>query len=172
MKRCLLVIPVIISLLVVLPAGCCAPQAEVTPRAPPNLYVIAASSKSVVHVGEWFSIAVTVENRSQGKAENVHIYMELSALGYALAESCNYQMAGIAPGGLKISLGDVFPGDTKTINIECKATNKAQYEPQTVTETFSYDYCGSAGRIAAYSILISFSTGAVAFAQQMSLLPS
>jgi len=166
MKRFLLVITVVISLLVILPAGCCAPQAEVTPRAPPNLYVIAASSKSVVHAGEWFNIAVTVENRGQGKAENVHIYMEPSALGYALAESCNYQMAGIAPGGLKISLGDVFPGDTKTINIECKATNKDQYEPQTVTETFSYDYCGSAGRIAAYSILISFSTGGIPFAPE------
>jgi len=136
------------------------------PPPPPNLYVIAASSKSVVHAGEWFNIAVTVENRGQGKAENVHIYMEPSALGYALAGSCNYQMAGIAPGGLKITLGDVFPGDTKVINIECKATNKAQYEPQTVTEAFSYDYYGSAGRTAAYSILISFSTGGIPFAPQ------
>ena len=164
MKRFLVVITVVISLLVILPAGCCAPQAELTPPpAAPYLIVLAASSTSVVHPGQWFDIEVTVENRGQGKAEDVHIYMEPSATGYALAEHCNYWMEAIAPAGLKIHVGDVFPGDTDVVRIECKATDKAQYEPQSVTENFYYDYYGGA-KVWAYSIIISFSTGGVPFA--------
>jgi len=98
---------------------------------PPSLYVTATANPSVVHPNYAFTVTIMVENRGQGKAENVNVYLEPSAQGYALVESCNYPSQGLAPVGLKVNIGDMFPWDSATVVVGCKATNKGATDPET-----------------------------------------
>ena len=128
----------------------------------PSLYVFAATSKDVVHSGETLNIGVTVENRGVGKAENVTIYFEPSAQGYALLEDCNYPIEAIVPVGAKVKMGDIFPNDKLTATLEILATDKAATDPETIMWVISHDYYGGS-KVQDTTIQISFSSAGVPF---------
>jgi len=92
----------------------------------------------------------------------VNVYLEPSAQGYALVESCNYPSQGLAPVGLKVNIGDMFPWDSATVVVGCKATNKGATDPETVVWSVSHDYYGS-GKVYDTGIQVSFSSGGVPF---------
>jgi hypothetical protein len=137
-------------------------QAVSPGSAQPSLYVFAATNKDVVHSGETLNIGVTVENRGVGKAENLIIYFEPSAQGYALLEKCNYPIEAIVPVGAKVKMGDIFPDDKLTATLEVLATDKAASEPETVMWAISHDYYGGA-KVKDTTLKISFSSAGVPF---------
>ena len=149
------------------------PPPATTGEPQPSLYVFAAANKDVVHTGETFYVAVTLENRGVGKAENVELYFEPSAQGYALAEDCHYTngssgsckeaMEALAPFGMKVTVGDVFPNDEVYVTIEFKATDKGASEPENVDWTISHKYYGGA-KVQDTTLRISFSTGGMPMA--------
>ena len=170
--RLALVSVFLFTILGVVGCQCGGPPPPATTGEPqPSLYVFASTSKDVVHTWETFYMAVTVENRGVGKAENVELYFEPSAQGYALAEKCSYTngstgtctMEALAPVGVKVTVGDVFPNDKVYVTIECKATDKGASEPETVDWTISHKYYGGA-KVQDTTLRISFSTGGMPMA--------
>lgn len=154
--------------------GATTPTTPTTPGAPqPSLLVVAVPSKDVVHTWETFYVYVTLENRGVGKAENVELYIEPSAQGYALAEDCHYTngstgsckdaMEALAPFGVKVTVGDVFPNDEVYVSMEFKATDKGASEPENVDWSISHKYYGGA-KVQDTTLRISFSTGGMVMA--------
>ncbi len=145
-KRFLLCLIVVASLLAV---ACCGGASDGgttggggTPEPQPSLYITANANPPGVPPNTAFTITAMVENRGQGKAENVNIYLEPSDTGYALLQNCNHAYDALAPAGLCVHVGDMFPWDNATVTVNAVSTKKGQTQPQTVQWNVSHDYYG------------------------------
>ena len=99
-----------------------------------------------------------VNNYGSGPAQNLHLYATANPSGYFAILGCNRPYSPLAPAGMDISLGDLYPGASTQIQLTLRAPTAAQVgnkQGMNVEFAFTYDYYGGSG----YAGRMVFSVG-------------
>ena len=109
-----------------------APAENITPPPPPTPppapKIIGGGSiqtQGGISFGQQFNVIIMVFNVGDGSAQNVHLYCRANPGGLLLVTP-DQPFTPIAPYGVKITLGDMYPGDQKTVNFTMLSPTQAQ----------------------------------------------
>lgn len=144
------------------PSGSAPPPAPPSPPSPPpkpDIKAVATIPQgNSVPFGGTFTMIVMVNNYGNAPAQNLHLYARANPSGYFKILNCDRPYSPLAPAGMDISLGDLYPGYGAQVRIDLRAPTQAQIGGQqglNVEVSFTYDYYGGSG----YAGKMVFSVG-------------
>ena len=130
---------VLIILVLSLVAGiACAPTTTTTtttttyppppPPATPAPYIVAGADvqpQGGINFGSQFNVLIMVINMGDGPAQNAHLYFRANPGGLLLVKT-DLESSPLAPFGVKVALGDLYPGGQKTVHFQIRAPTQQQ----------------------------------------------
>jgi hypothetical protein len=119
------------------------------PEAGADVSVTAMLSDSAIGFGEAFELFAVVRNSGDAPAEDVHVFLRMDPSGYFELLGASHPMEGLAPAGLKISVGTLSPGDREEIKLLGRAPTQEQMGGRygiNFEFRMTYDYAGSGER--------------------------
>ena len=121
----------------------CSPQ----PPPGPDIKAMATIPQGdKIDFGSEFDIIVMVNNYGEGPAENLHLLGRAIPSGYFRVLHCDHSVSPLAPAGVDIFLGDMYPDASAQVRFILRAPTQEQIggqEGMNVEFRFSCDYYGA-----------------------------
>jgi hypothetical protein len=135
-----------VPILIPVPAPTSAPPG---PEAGADVSVTAMLSDNAIGFGEAFELFAVVRNSGNAPAEDVHVFLRMEPSGYFELLGASHPTEGLAPSGLKISVGTLSPGGREEITLRGRAPTQEQMGGRygiNFEFKMTYDYAGSGER--------------------------
>jgi len=115
------------------------------PQQVPNIVAGAHIPRDKVNFNQPFGFEILVFNTGNGSAQNAHLYCRANPGGLITVKGVDQPTTPLAPSGLNVDLGDLYPGSQRTVTFILQAPTKAAVDGlngQNFEISFAADYDG------------------------------
>lgn len=119
------------------------------PQGAADVSVTAMLPHDSIGFGQEFELLAVVRNTGDAPAEDVHVFLRMDPSGYFALLRASHPMEGLAPAGVRFSIGTLTPGDREEIRLLARAPTQEQMGGRQGINfefRFTYDYAGSGER--------------------------